>query len=342
MKNMVLLSQDPSTQALLRSTAGVAHLELRVAATLAQLVDSMSMTANDGCIVIVGLDALVASQRSAARAVAKVREKLPTASIVLHAERKFLIDRFDLEWAKMCGADGIVPRITATRWMHSGDELLRFIEPDEAARARLHQRIMPYLRAAQQLEAKDEATKWVAACEASRYDLADLAQRMGRSGGVDIRDRSYHLRGYPECFAASDAVNWLAKALSVDETQAITVGRAIQATGLIYHVAREQSFANDYLFFRVARLPQTFVIADFVTQVSASTGFTRRDRSYLGTEYPHCFVGKEAIAWCRARRMSVNEAMTASQRLVDLSIVSHVINEHPLKDEELFYRFHGV
>ena len=30
--------------------------------------------------------------------------------------------------------------------------------------------------------------------------LADLVARMQRPGGVPVRDRSYHLRLYPECF----------------------------------------------------------------------------------------------------------------------------------------------
>ncbi len=342
MKNVLLLSLDSTVLSLLRSIAGVAHFELSVATSPSELIAQLTMPANDDCIVVLGLDAIGQSQRSAARVVAKVREKVPTAKIVLHAERRLLLDAYDRTWAKMCGADGIVAKISATRWSQTGDDLFNYLDVDEALRTRTRQRIAPYLRAAQQLESKDETTSLVAASEALGFDLADIAKRLGRSGGVDIRDRSYHLRSFPDCFVASEAVDWLAKALKVSRADAALVGRALQACGLIYHVAREQTFGDEYLFFRVARLPDKFVIADFLAQASGATGFELRDRTYLGTEYKHCFIGKEALAWCRAHRMSMNEAMTAGQRLIDLSIVSHVVDEHPLKDDALFYRFHSA
>jgi Domain found in Dishevelled, Egl-10, and Pleckstrin (DEP) len=342
MKKLVLLAQEQTTHALLRSIAGVAGVDLIVTASLNQTIDTLTMSANEGCLVVLGLDALIESQRGAARAITKVREKLPSATIVLHAERKWLIDSYDSAWAQMCGADAIVAKISATRWQHTGENLLRLIEPDESAFARIRQRSMPYLRAAQQLEARNEPLKLVAAIEALGIDLASVARRMGRSGGVDIRDRSYHLRSYPECFVDSEAADWLGKAFGVSGADAVQIGRAMQACGLIYHVAREQSFDNQYFFFRVASLPSSFVIADFVAQTTSSAGFEQRDRAYLGTEYPRCFVGKEAIAWCRQHRLSPNEAMSATQRLIDLSIVSHVFNEHPMKDDALFYRFHAA
>ncbi len=342
MKNVLLLSQDPMTHSLMRTVAGVAHFELSVAATWSQLLARLTMNANDGCVVVIGLDSLIEARRSASQAVAQIRAKLPTAAIALLAERKLLLDAHDREWARMCGADTIVARLSATRWMQTGDALLALIESDEATLARTRQRVTPYLRAAQQLESKDEAQRLVASIEAKGIDLAGLAKRLGRSGGVAIADRSYHLRSYSECFVASEAVDWIAKACSVARPDAVAIGRALQTCGLIYHVAREQSFDDQYFFFRVARLPENFVVADFCAQVNSSAGFEQRDRTYLGTEYKQCFVGKEAIAWCKARRMSANEAMSAGQRLLDLSIASHVVNEHPLKDEGFFYRFHAA
>jgi hypothetical protein len=340
MKHLIVLTQNQTTQALLRSISGVIGVNLTVAASLSKTVEALTMCANDVCVVTLGLDALIDSQRSAQRAVAKIREKLPNAIVVLHAERKWLIDKHDEAWARMCGANAIVPKLTATRWRQTGDSLLRFFETDEAQLMKIRQRIAPYLRAAQQLESRNEVLKTVAAIEALGIDLASVARRMGRSGGVDIRDRSYHLKNYPECFVASEGVDWLAKAFAVSVGDAVQIGRAMQASGLIYHVAREQNFEHEYYFFRVASLPESFVIADFVAQVSASSGFDQRDRSHLGTEYPNCFVGKDAISWCRDHRLNLNEAMTATQRLIDLSIASHVVNEHPMKDDGLFYRFH--
>ncbi len=342
MKHLVVLTQDQTTQALLRSIAGVISVDLTIAATLASAIEALSHRANEQSIVVIGLDALIGSQRSASRAIAKVRERLPNSMVLLHAERKWLIDVHDEAWARMSGADAIMPKLTATRWQQTGETLLRLIEPDDALRGKHRQRIAPYLRAAQQLESRNETLKTVAAAEALSINLLDVARRMGRSGGVAITDRSYRLRSYPECFIATDAVDWLAKAFGVSTHDAVHIGKAIQACGLIYHVAREQAFDSAYFFFRVSSLPNSFVISDFVAQVSAASGFDQRTRSYLGGEYPNCFVGKDAIAWCRDHRLSLNEAMTATQRLLDLSIVSHVVNDHPMKDDAFFYRFHAA
>jgi hypothetical protein len=342
MKHLVVLTQDQTTQALLRSIAGTMGVELSIAATLSHTIDALKMSANETCVVVIGLDALIDSQRSAQRAVAKIRERLPNAIVVLHAERKWTIDKFDEAWARMCGANAIVPKLSATRWMQTGDAVIRLIEKDEAVFSKTRQRIAPYLRAAQQLESRNETLKTIAAIEALGIDLASVARRMGRSGGVDIRDRSYHMKSYAECFVASEGVDWIAKAFGVSKSDAIQIGCAMQACGLIYHVTREQNFDREYFFFRVASLPESFVVADFLTQVSSSTGFDRRNRTHHGVEYPNCFVGKDAIAWCRNHRLTLNEAMTAAQRLVELSVVSHVVDSHPIKDDHLFYRFHAA
>jgi hypothetical protein len=342
MKHLIVLTQDPSTQSLLRSIASASGIELSVTASLVQLIEALPMTANEPCAVLLGLDALIGSGRSAKRAVAKIRERLANVTVILHAERKCLIDKFDTAWARMCGADSIVAKLSASRWPLTGEALLRHIESDDETLAKIQHRVAPFIRAAQPLELQNERLKNVAAVEARGIDLAATARRMGRSGGVDIRNRSYHLKNYPECFVASDAVAWLSKAFNVTPSIAIDMGRALQACGLIYHVAREQNFDREYHFYRVAALPESFVVADFVTQVTAGSGFDRRARSYHGIEYPNCFVGKDAIAWCCDRRLTLNEAMTAAQRLVELSIVSHVVDEHPIKDDHFFYRFHSV
>ncbi len=342
MKQLVLLNLDGSTLALLRSVTQALNVGMHAVGQRSQLLGLLQGSKASDTVVVIGLDALIPAQRHASRVVAQVRERMPTATIVLHAERKFTVDAHDQAWAKMCGADAIIPRITASRWQHAGEPLIALLDSENPSPAKRQQRVQPYVRAAQAIEAGDETLRNLAAVEAMGIDLAQLARRIGRSGGVDIRDRSYHLRSYSECFVASECADWIAKAANTSRPNAIAIGKALQSCGLIYHVAREQAFADEYYFFRVARLPEQFVISDFYTQVSSAVGFEHRDRTYLGTEYKHCFVGKEAIAWCLKHRMTLNEAMSAGQRLIDLSIASHVVNEHPLKDDALFYRFHSA
>ena len=37
---------------------------------------------------------------------------------------------------------------------------------------------------------------------------------------------------------------------------------------------------------------------------------------------------------------TVNEALSMGQQMIDLSLIHHVHDEHPFKNENLFYRFY--
>lgn len=342
MRKVIYFGLDDSASALLRSLASAMQFDLRVVSQWSELKALLASVSREPAVVMLELTALIPAQRSAQTAVSQLREIAPATKIALSADRRTNLDEFDREWAKMCGADVLLPKISAFRWRWIGPVLARLFSEEDSAANRLLQRATPFIRAATQLDSADSALQTLDAVEGYGVDLAALAVRLGRSGGVSIRDRTYHLRNYPECFVASEAVTWIEQALNVSRQSAVKVGEAMQTAGLIYHVAREQTFADAYFFFRVSRLPQQFVIADFYAKVRSAVGFESRDRSFHGTEYKQCFVGKEAIAWCLSHRMSLNEAMSAGQRLIDLSMVSHVVNEHPMKDDGLFYRFHSA
>jgi Domain found in Dishevelled, Egl-10, and Pleckstrin (DEP) len=342
MRKVVFFSLDRNASILLRSLASALQIDLSVVTQWSELKTVLGALSAKDPLIIVGLDAIIPTGKSAPTAIARLREVLPAATIVLNAERRMIVDAADQAWAAMCGANGVLPRMSAHRWRAVGPALTSWIANDAALADRLMHRTAPFVRAAMQLEEVDASIRALDAAESKGIDLPALAVRMARSGGVNIRDRAYHLRNYPECFIASEGVNWIAKALNTSAERAIAVGQAMQAAGLIYHVAREQAFGDAYYFFRVAKFPQPFVIADFHAQVRSVVGFANQDRTHHGTEYKQCFIGKEAIAWCQKRNMSLNEAMSAGQRLIDLSIVSHVANEHPMKDDHFFYRFHAA
>lgn len=66
-----------------------------------------------------------------------------------------------------------------------------------------------------------------------------------------------------------------------------------------------------------------------------------RDRKFHGVIYPACFVGSDAVAWLKQTyQLSENEAMTLGQRMIDLFIVHHVVDQRPFRDGKFFYRFH--
>jgi hypothetical protein len=78
----------------------------------------------------------------------------------------------------------------------TGERLLSELIGDRDTVDAAMRRITPYVRAAAQTTSGGAQARVIAAAEADGIDLAALAFRMQRSGGVNIADRSYLLRVY--------------------------------------------------------------------------------------------------------------------------------------------------
>lgn len=64
-----------------------------------------------------------------------------------------------------------------------------------------------------------------------------------------------------------------------------------------------------------------------------------QDRRYHLRLYPHCFVGREAVAWMVDKYgFSRQEALEVGNGMLEEGIIYHVSREHPFKDDYLFYR----
>lgn len=165
--------------------------------------------------------------------------------------------------------------------------------------------------------------------------LADLLQFK-----LDIRDRSYHLKRYPLCFLGTEAVQWMRSHFQLDSPQVVEVGQALQSLGLLYHVAHEQVFADDALFFRLrapAQLPN--VNLGLVLQTLRDR-LVVVDRSYLGKDYPSCWIGQEAVdVLCAKRNITRHESQLILHRLMQFGYFEHVVREHGFIDGNFFYRF---
>ncbi|MDP2405862.1 MAG: hypothetical protein Q8S71_09835 [Hydrogenophaga sp.] len=165
--------------------------------------------------------------------------------------------------------------------------------------------------------------------------LADLLQFK-----LDIRDRSYHLKKYPACFLGTEAVPWMRSHFRLDNPQVIEVGQALQALGLLYHVAHEQAFADEALFFRLrapAQLPN--VNLGLVLQTLRDR-LVVVDRSYLGRDYPSCWTGQDAVdVLCAKRNITRHESQLILHRLMQFGFFEHVVGQHDLIDGNYFYRF---
>jgi len=338
---ILLLSNDPITLALMRASSDAFECTLDAFADAIDLKRKLEKpTDNMPVIVVFDLAALAQAGVRLANACTLVHQHFPTAKIGLIASATHHIDAATKGWASEAGADVIVGQINPWRWAATGERLFAALLKDGETVAAASRRVGPYLRAAARTNTANVNARLVADAEADGVDLPALAFRMQRSGGADIADRRYRLRIYPECFVARDGVTWIERALRLPRQKAIAIGQALQAAGLIYHVAREQPFADQDLFFRVSQIPANWSIERFYSLIRSEAGFAVADRSYMGTKYSKIFVGSEAVAWIQAQGHTLNQALSMGQRLIDLSIAHHVADEHPFKNEKLYYRFY--
>lgn len=171
--------------------------------------------------------------------------------------------------------------------------------------------------------------------ELSAEKLAELMSR-----GLDIQDRSYHLKKYPACFVASEAVAWMVQRLGLTAETAVAVGQALGALGLLYHVEHQHGFSDDRLFFRVAvsrstdPAPLGHALRTLFDHVAIS------DRTYLGKVYPDCWVGAQAVdVMCAKYKVARHRGHRIVQRLMQFGLLEHVANEQPFIDGFFFYRF---
>lgn len=81
-------------------------------------------------------------------------------------------------------------------------------------------------------------------------DLKEIVAAMRNVGGLQLKDRQFHLKTYARCFVGSEAVDWLVSYLNIPRAKAVQIGQRLIDENWIHHVADEQSFQDDYFFYR--------------------------------------------------------------------------------------------
>jgi hypothetical protein len=82
-------------------------------------------------------------------------------------------------------------------------------------------------------------------------------------------------------------------------------------------------------------------VQSIVAKMRAKGGLDIKARPYKLKLYHRCFVGSEAVSWMVGNlKISREEAVAFGQKLIDKKILHHVCDEHPFKDEQIFYRFY--
>jgi Domain found in Dishevelled, Egl-10, and Pleckstrin (DEP) len=162
------------------------------------------------------------------------------------------------------------------------------------------------------------------------------------ASNVKSLDRTYHLKSYPSCFLGTEAVDWLTAQYTASRQQAVALGGALQALGMLHHVAHEQAFADAPNFYRtaVSTAAEQCKPSLVLKQLKSKGGVAVKDRTYLSKLYAQCFVGSEAVDWlCKFHKVKRHDAEIILNRLQNQGTIEHVTHEHPVRDGNFFYRF---
>ncbi|KAL0486638.1 deptor [Acrasis kona] len=84
---------------------------------------------------------------------------------------------------------------------------------------------------------------------AIQAQVYDLLNNIKTSGELIVKNRTYHMKTYKNCFIAGQFITAIASRLSVDRSMATRVGIYIQNLGYIKHVCGEHYLKDEYLFF---------------------------------------------------------------------------------------------
>lgn len=271
----------------------------------------------------------------------------PDLSVFLRLPRRARIGERERAWATRAGLAGLLPGSSSSRWRESIVPSLVELFP-RVGGGKVHaERVGEFLRVLDVQQSNSAADAVGEAFEAAGHpalqglDLPALAAALQGPGGVAVEDHTYLGKTYRQCFVASEALRWLIRNKGLARAEALAACRALQRFGALHHVVREKGFDDAFLFFRFAgscSLDLTELCAALVER----GGLQIADRSYRGKDYPQCFIGSEAVTWMVDRfGITVGEAEATGQRLLDLGVLRHVLDEHDFSDANLYYRLVG-
>jgi hypothetical protein len=160
---------------------------------------------------------------------------------------------------------------------------------------------------------------------------------------LDIADRSYHLKKYDHCFVGGEAVARIARRFKLPLAQALAIGRALGALGLLHHVEHKHEFANGNLFFRLAHSAAADAVDLGQAMAVLQGNVSIADRVHLGTSYRGCWVGADAVdLLCARYALARHEAHLVLQRIMQFGLFEHVADRQSFIDGNFFYRFNTL
>jgi EAL domain-containing protein (putative c-di-GMP-specific phosphodiesterase class I) len=171
-----------------------------------------------------------------------------------------------------------------------------------------------------------------------------LWNAMRTPGGLDIRDRMFHLRTYKECFVGREAVDWLVLHQRVSRVEAVRLGQRLVALGLMSHVVTEHDFEDAELYYRlaspaVANLTAGPAAADLREAFRGADGVRLSDHVRGLIRHRDCVTGAAVVDWFVASyRVQRTTAVQWAATLMRQGALRHVFDDRPFRDDRTLYR----
>ena len=176
------------------------------------------------------------------------------------------------------------------------------------------------------------------------HELQTLWLRMRSTGGLDFRDRMFHLRSYRHCFVAREAVDWLVRELTVTRAEATQIGRRLVALGWMRHVLDEHDFDDAELFFSAAVELQAAAVSppvdDLRQALRALDGGVPLGAHRRGLlVHRRCTSGRRIVDWLVSRhKVSRDTAVQWAAQLMRQGMLRHVFDDQAFRDDRTLYR----
>ena len=282
----------------------------------------------------------LASLPKAFRHVLHLAELVPQAvrgRVILLRHAQGPVWESDRAWIKSLGFADLLAEVDAQAMLGAPDALPALLATLTQTKALTKQQLQTYFAA---MNARTDPLTLRGLIRAHCHmDAESLARAM--LSAVKSIDRSYRFKSYSACFLGTEAVSWLRKQFVCSTAVAVQLGQALLSLGLVHHVHHAHGFENEEFFYRLdATQSSSAVVLGQLLQELAQTGAEVKDRSYLGTLYPHCWLGSEAVDWLHVKKKIARyEAENLLNRLMGFGLIEHVLCEHRVKDGNFFYRF---
>ncbi len=293
---------------------------------------------------------LLASCRVGSAAFASfLTQRFPGIRVFVRLPRRTGISAPEQAWARHAGIASLLPGSTVAAWQDSLAPVLArtlsAIDGPALDMPRLESYLNGLVRSGAEPRPGLVKDAYVDAyqVESAGVNPARLCEAMQGEAGVPVADRAWRGRTYRECFVASQAIDWLVARHGMRREAALRTCTFLWRTGRLHHVLREADFQDDMLYFRFSGGRGELDRVDLVALEAAMRsrgGLAIEERTHLSKSYPRCFVGGEAVDWIMARcAIPLGAAETVGQRLLELGVFHHVLDEHEFVEGKFFYRF---